>query len=443
MILILLFITLIVEYAIGYKLMKDQEIGAPSLIVCITLAGSTAIGAIGNHLYWKTDIHWNTYWLVACSSIVMILTDTILCYTNIRNRKMVLFSLGKKYKVETWKIIFVIALDVITLILQLKNVLANVRLQSIAETLFAYRTMYNAGDIEEAQTGLLSNLVLFTTFAAYIFTYIFLYNLINSQNWLEDLLKNCIYIVPVILHFVSGLLDGARGKLVNVILAGIFYAYYIYNEKNSWKRSNNAKLAKKILIISVIGVFIFVQLGVVIGRTQYNFGPLFEVCEYAGAEVILLDKFINDSSVDRGVFGQSTFVNIYSFMADHFGIICEKLDLYSYRTSNGVPLGNVYTALMPWYNDFGFIGTIVLSVLFIVIFSWWYRKLNKIKKRGWKIYWIVMYGYFVNCLFLFIFNNRLFSRIGPQLLKVFVYFYLLKLFIFDFCFVRNDDDKNK
>lgn len=439
MILFLLFITLIVEYAIGYKLMKDQEIGAPSLIVCITMAGSTAIGIIGNYLYWDTDIHWKTYWLVACSSIAMILADVILCRFNTRRKKIVLFSLRKNYDIETWKIIFIIVLDVITLVLQFKNVLANVGFNSIAETLFEYRTMYNAGDIEEAQTGLLSNLVLLTTFVAYIFTYIFLYNLINDRKRI----KNYIYLVPVLLHFVSGLLDGARGKLVNVILAGIFYAYYIYNEKNGWKRSNNAKLAKKIIIISVIGIFIFVQLGVVIGRTQYSFGPLFELCEYAGGEVILLDQFINDASVDKGAFGQSTFVNIYSFLADHLGIIHEKLDLYAYRTSNNVPLGNVYTALMPWYNDFGFIGTIILSVLFIIIFSWWYRKLNKIKKRGWNIYWIVMYGYFVNCLFLFIFNNRLFSRIGPQLLKVFVFFFLLKIFIFDIHFVKGSNTKNK
>lgn len=427
----LLLTILTIEYIIGYRFLKDREIGAPSLILCVMMIASTALAIIGSKLYWQIDIHANTVFYFSISVFLFLLSDLIINFLYARKKRIIIFK-PKYINVDFSKLAVISMIGCLTLALQWKNVVSTVGLKSISKMLFAYRTAYNAGDTEP-QSGLLSQLVLVTTISAYVFIYIFAYNFIYYRKKK----KNYFNLIPVFILCVSGLLDGARGKLVNLVLSGVFFFYYFYQQKHGWKKKDNRKLAKKIAIIGVIGVIAFVRSGELLGRNQYDFGPMFEICEYAGGEIILLDLFVNQKiPAPKGMWGQSTFENIYNYLGDHFGLEVKKLDLYTYRTSNNVPLGNVYTGLLPWYHDFGAIGIIVLSLIFGLVFSFWYRKLNRMDNEKRKTYWLLMYGYFINCLFLFLFNDRFFSRLGPQLLRLFVYFWIIKVYIIDFRFVR-------
>ena len=424
--LLLLLTILILEYGLGYSLMKKKEIGTPSLIVCATMIVSVFLGVIGSHMYWKTDIHLNTVLYFSISILIMIIIDILSSYFIVEKNASVLFK-PKQIKISAPKLLVSCGVGLVTIVLQLKNVISTVGLSSFGKMMFAYRTAYNAGDIE--QPGLLGQLVLLTTLLAYVFCYAFSYNIVYHGN----IRHNYLNLIPIFILCISGLLDGARGKLVNIVLSCVFFTYYFYQRKTNKKKSNNSKIARKMILFGIVGMFIFIQLGSLLGRNKYNFGPMFEICEYAGAETILFDKYVNGDFLANtsGLWGQSTFENIYNYLQEHFKLSIPDYNIYQYGMSNNIPLGNVYTALLPWYHDFGFLGVIIFSSLLGMTFSFVYRKMGNIRKKNVASYCILMYGYFINCLFLFLFNDRFFSRVGPQLLRVFVYFWILKYFILD------------
>ena len=420
----LLILILFIEYCFGLLIFKE-DIGTPSLIVCAAMMFSVLIGIIGNNLYWQTDIHPNTVYIIGISIFFIIMGDR-LSANKFYKRSSHLVDNESVFKIEKWKMVLIILGGIITIILQYINLYQNTGSGNLSDILFQYRLLYNAGELEYEQSGILSLMCSLTTWTAYISLFICIHNSLKTKK----VKKNLVYLIPVLIFCLNGLLNGARGNIVDIFLAGIFYYYFVYEDIHNWKRKYNFKLIIRTLFIAGGGLVFFVGLGGLIGRKQS--GVMEEISVYAGAESILFDRAINDSKFYHYKFGRATFDNIYMFVHNRLNVKIQSVDiLHQYRMENGHFLGNVYSAILPWYIDFGIIGVVVLSLIFGMIFSYVYRKISACKSSSFYISGIIIYGYFVNSLFLFIFNDRFYSKIGPSLIKEFFLFYILKKFFFN------------
>ena len=128
------------------------------------------------------------------------------------------------------------------------------------------------------------------------------------------------------------------------------------------------------------------------------------------------------------VFGQETFFSVVQGLQRRGMLKDFQYSFFQeFRNSNGIGLGNVYTALRDYYFDFGFIGTMIMHTVFSLFFSWIYEKE---KVRGSNI-GIIILAMTYNCVVLYAYNNQFFSTdISIGFLSRLIYVIIMyKLFI--------------
>jgi len=123
------------------------------------------------------------------------------------------------------------------------------------------------------------------------------------------------------------------------------------------------------IIVAAIGVLaLFSALRWLVGRT--NGADFFSyITSYAGGSIQLFDLYLKNPAPSNGVFGQETFRGIVSAIGRHFDNSLTFSWQLEFRYSNGIMLGNVYTAFRYWIYDFGYVGWLIMLVLYAFIFT--------------------------------------------------------------------------
>ena len=146
----LLLLILFIEYCFGLLIFKE-DIGTPSLIVSAVMMFSVLIGIIGNNLYWQTDIHPNTVYIIGISIFFIIMGDRL--SANIFYKRLShLVDNESVFKIEKWKLVLIILGGIITIVLQYINLYQNTGSGDLSDILFQYRLLYNAGELEYVTT---------------------------------------------------------------------------------------------------------------------------------------------------------------------------------------------------------------------------------------------------------------------------------------------------
>lgn len=182
---------------------------------------------------------------------------------------------------------------------------------------------------------------------AYIFTYIFMWNLIKAK-----IVQLKLLIIPL-MYLLMSLLTSGRIYLIYYLI----YAFSLYFLLSVRNRGYSVRTILKVIIRLFGGIFlvliIFGLLANIVGRnTQHT---IFEqISVYVGGPLISFAEFINyyDYHNRPAVFGEETLVGIYHLL-NTLGVTTYQANRHLEFTQFGNNWGNIYTALRRYIYDYG------------------------------------------------------------------------------------------
>ena len=296
---------------------------------------------------------------------------------------------------------------------------------SLTTMISTYRKYLVWGVLDSSMPSLLSRMERVSQNFSFIFLYIYILNIVSTGKFK----KNFKYLLPVIIYVFDSMLWGARGYIVYIIFAAIVYWYIIKQKSIGWKQKEGIKFIKSSSKYIVVGAFGFIALGTLFGRSTDS-NIIYRFAKYLGGGIALFNDYLIENTIRSPYFGASTFTSWNNFMTRRFG----RVDLsqyfqFEFRAHDGISWGNVYTALRRYYQDFGFLGTIVMVAILSVIFGILYSYVkNRPLHQGVNIS-LLYYGILVRALFLFFFDDEFFNDFITPSTIVYIVELLICLFV--------------
>ena len=161
---------------------------------------------------------------------------------------------------------------------------------------------------------------------------------------------------------------------------------------------SNLKIIIKVFIMLIIIVLLFFLLGV---TKKYTSSFFDQICIYCASGLNNFNIWIKDFN-DPLLYGNSTFTTFLGSLGvllSPFGVelggSVEQIDSFiSYVTSDGYHyLTNIFSALKPYVEDFGYFGMILFPFILGILYQWLYMQAKR-SKCGlfWIIYAMLLYS---------------------------------------------------
>lgn len=438
LIFILEFILIMILILSIYLFRKD--IMQPSVIVTavFTISVLTAMYNIEN---WNINIHFNTFFVILGSVILFVFINfcVIILFDSKRKKpqyKSANYENRSAYiNVSKFKIFALMLFDVLVMAWHYKYIKsiasAYGMTQSFSSITNAYRqySLYESSVYHFSEPFLLELFSRVETYSAYIFLYIFVNNIIVTKK----IKKNILYSIPIIMFIIDSVLYASRGRLLYVIAATVILSYVLKNRRLNWMNKASIKFVIKIIIAFIVLLGGFVALRTVVGRSMGTLAtedPIYYVTVYTGGPIQLLDMYLQSPAEHSSIWGYETFSELNNYLGSKFGI--SEL-VYSthleFRYSNGLCVGNVYTALRSYISDFGYIGLTVLIVICSSFYSIFYNIIKSNRKNMKFDFLLLVYAYMIQGVFMFSIAERPFSTyFTPGIITTLVMMWLLQYF---------------
>lgn len=226
-----------------------------------------------------------------------------------------------------------------------------------------------------SRDGLLNYGNVFCRATSYVLVYIFLYNSIYfKQN-----LRNYINLIPVIIYIGITILTTGRNELLYLVITSLIIWGLLYRKKNNFDSENNIKLVFRLILVTLMFLFCFYQLGSLTGKSQIS--SLFDtISRYLGSSIVALDIYLTSprNLTNTEYFGGETLYGFYrvlktlGFNTDGFDFNVAREFVYG-----SFGLTNIYTALRRYINDFGYFGMIVIQFLLGFFYTKWFMRVRR------------------------------------------------------------------
>lgn len=243
--------------------------------------------------------------------------------------------------------------------------------------------------------------------------------------------NNILIYINIFVGMTGALLSGTRTTFFMYIIATVIIYIVLKQRYNGWKKNINIASVIKGVLFIMAAIIVFNMLFAIQGRTLSDITVVDLIANYIGAPVKNLELFIKDGRIKGNGFGLITFRDTYSWVNEMLGsehFIIPKV--YKYRWIDGKILGNVYTQLMPLYNDFGIPGVFISMGLLGIFCQKIYDSIKYKKSRGNIDYRLLIYSYVGFAIIFSFFSNKFFELIFARAMI----YYLVGIFIFDIFF---------
>lgn len=427
--LLAILVLVVVSYIAG-----NRDLFNP-VFLCCSMFMVSAVCAATNISIWGIDLSSTTILLIVLSLLSMITFGWLGLYVPTKKVNGNLVEAGLRYiYIDNFKLFCVILLGVLSTVFYLRDVISIARRYGyalgggIGVLIGTFRSNSHFSiDLEDKVSSLSSWTMDLFRLSAYIMTYI------GVNNWIvTKKTKECVRFFAITVFFcLSILISGARMQILKISIFAVLVYFILLKKHNKWNTRIRTKSLIKILAFIVVILVAFVGLREYVGRSTSD-SPLYYLTRYMGGSIQLLDLFVEKPIVDTSVWGKETFYNTINFLGRRLGNSNWRyVFAKEFRSSNGVNVGNVYTALRCFYADFGFIGTLICSAIVGFVFSFVYALIRKRKKVRLVDPLITLYCYFSYSYVLFSINYY-FDFIGITFFKILVLFLIVRWYIVDF-----------
>lgn len=407
----LLLIILVIIFIV--QLIWFKDLFQPALLICASYIISVTSAAFNDNR-WNIELTGKTL-LIICLTVVIFWLIDYVCTISSKKRRLENADINQEIiKIEKWKVKLVIFYDIVVILLYILEVR---RIASLAgwsggidSLMSTYRSIsYSSASMGDNVNIIVSQLVKLTS----VFRMIFLYVYINNSVLEKTFKRYLNYLIPVGLSIIQTLFAAQRMALIMTMIFGLFVWYSSYHKLFGWHKNMNIKLFKKSFKYMIILFILFFILKEFVGRTTTLdfFGY---ITSYTGGSINLFNQYLNSTPIDKMV-GQETFASIYTFLAK-FGFVensVRHLEFRLYDTTGFYrEVGNVYTALRRYYNDFGYWGVVILNSIMAFCYSYWFNRIKTVKKkRDSKNLQVIIYGYIMYALIMHAIDDIFFSEI--------------------------------
>lgn len=401
----LLLISVMFLFIVAFYL-NEKDILAPPVVMCEMFILSVSIAIIFSDTWGIKSYRFDAYMILVSGIATFLLGDAF--YKLPKSKYKLYMPANKKEKIETvlieplnvqeYFLIFMIVFDVIVLLLYVQAIgriygRSGASL-SILIGLFRSSTGHmTIMDDYERVNVILSQTMKIVEVAGLVSGYVFVNNLFSRQ---KNRMQQAGLLILFGLSVFPSFLAGARGGVLRLLAAILFYYYVLYNRKYQWKRNVSWKFVRIGFAIIAVGVPLFYFSLNWIGRTT-DFGMFEYIAKYIGSSIFLFSDYLKNPASGPIVFGEESLIGVHTFLY-RLGIDTYVRDAnLEYRMLHS----NVYTFFRRPLHDFGIIGMYIFTVFVAFFFSWLYngkikRALQSDKTHIWTIimgylfYWLVI-----------------------------------------------------
>lgn len=203
-------------------------------------------------------------------------------------------------------------------------------------------------------------------------------------------------VIPIFVFFATALVVTDR----NIFLRfGIFFIclWVLFYYQNSRKKDTNFKIIRGIVVIAIVILVLFYFMG---KMKLYSSDFLKSLSIYGGSALNNFNLWIRNFDGNL-LYGQSTFTQFFDSLGTLLNPLgfnihgaVDEVDVFtSYISSNGYNyVSNIYTALKPYVEDFGYFGVILFPFIMGCFYQWLFIKTKKSKYGfNWLIYCLLIY----------------------------------------------------
>lgn len=209
-------------------------------------------------------------------------------------------------------------------------------------------------------------------------------------------------IVPIVVFLAVVMIWSDR----NIFLRYAIYAiclYVLFFRENYKNKNANTKIVQKVIILLLFVVVLFFLLGKI---KQYSSNIIRALGIYGGSGLYNFNLWINDfnNTLTHGTTTFAEFLNTLETLLKPLGIdlnvtTADRFDSYiTYQSANGyVYSSNIYSALKPYVEDFGYFGVIFFPFIIGAFYQWLFMRMKK-SKYGyhWIMYCMLIYPVIFN-----------------------------------------------
>ncbi len=329
----------------------------------------------------------------------------------------------EKIDVETWKLNLLIIFHLIVMfwILWEFNGLPGA---SLSEKIGYYRLTMSHTDEEINLPILLRCMRTFSIYSCYITGYLLLHSLILKHRAQRKLLIICL-----ILGLVNGMLFGARGEAIQIIIGLIVQAYFIYRNTHGRLRIPFKKLLAVVIVILII-ILSFQSIGVMMGREDEQLS--YTIAVYLAAPLKNLDTFIRQGNFGTDFAHWQTLRPLLQKVGAIFNEpqLTGRLD-NPFRSINGYFLGNVSTTFYAYLYDGGFVALIIYIVLMAIICQILFIKVERNNNVHCLNLSIVNYSYIYFAVLFSFFSNKFYEQVfSLTYIEAWITWLILSVFLY-------------
>jgi oligosaccharide repeat unit polymerase len=420
--------------------MSNRDIMSPSVLTC---AGYVA--AVASCIY-NTDT-----WGVSVGSYTMIVITIGLCSFIVGELFVTHGGNGKSFDTEIehgrykrlndviriplWFTLFVIIIDVIIIYKYNSEILRIAAAYGFADkygTAWAYRN----GLQEDSVNTIIVQLSRITINFGYVYLFIIINNFFRKEqhSLLEWVKEELFFIIPIVLALYLSFMKAGRLVAISMMVYTVFLVYFFWRKKVGWNRRLPLKVIMIYPLVIVGFLFFFYSIKEFVGRANVTQTFVYYITRYIGGSIQCFDQFLYNGSGNMGnpPFSESLTGVVRSL--NKIGLTSIQYNnLFDFVYSNGCPVGNVFTNLRRFYNDFGIMGVIVFQFVFSLIFNNLYWKAKKMEYfTPGKLFNIVLYGSWVYLVIIQAMEDQFFRNISIGWFIDIIILRLIIYFMFQF-----------
>ena len=425
----ILFISLIVIFLLSYFF--TRKIMSPACILSGVYAVSVYL-AILNIERWNISLSSKTVFLILIGVISFVIPSiiiTLLYFYNNHNNKGNKPIEMKKIEVDRIVLNILLLIQVLTSLLYIyycsKSIGTNLNLFNFASKMSEYRQLKMVDDDSLFQIPLLvKQLVKFSKAIIFCYTFVIINNIVVTRKNNEKAKTPIKWYIMIVFFFFQSVFSASRFDLAIIFIYVITILYLLlFNEKSVIKSKMNFKLVLKIIAVIFVLGFLFSSTKEIFGRSGDKTTSEY-ISSYFGGSIELLDLYMNNPIPKSSIVGKETFFSLNNTL------ISDQSSKYTihleFRRSNGIWIGNVYTALRMYYQDFGMIGVIVLQILYSIIMTTLFLKCLNIDSNIIP-FKVLLYGIISFTLVLHSYRDFFYSTIiSVNYLNIFFYLIIVR-----------------